>query len=384
MPDSRRFAFVSPNFYPLVCGVGDHSARLADELLRRGLEARVFSRAPVERHPEAGAVEVHGAEGRLPTIIAREISKAVTAYRPTDVVLQYTSQMWDAWRFGSPALVWLAARLRRSGARMTLIAHELYLGWQPRPDLALAALSQRLQFWALLKCIDRIFVTTSTRAVGIAPLCRLLGVDEPRVIRVGPNALPIEHAPRLASRPFPQIGLFSTAAAGKRFDVVLEAFARISKEFPTAELVLMGDLGPPDRPRVAQILGEVANHPCKARIRMTGRLALSGIAAEMAKLDLYLFPMDTGANTRSGTLPVALGSGVPIVAIRGVDTDPAIFRPDESIVFAEDLSGPAFAVAALKLLRDPVLQRRVGEGGRRLYEEHMSWERIADQLLANT
>src|SRR4051812_35932314 len=99
MSAPRRFAFVSPNFYPRVCGVGDHSARLADELLRRGLEARVFSRSPVERHPEASAVDVYGARGRLPTVIAKEISNAISSYRPTDVVLQYTSQMWDAWRF---------------------------------------------------------------------------------------------------------------------------------------------------------------------------------------------------------------------------------------------------------------------------------------------
>jgi glycosyltransferase involved in cell wall biosynthesis len=383
MSDLRRFAFVSPNFYPLVCGVGDHSARLADELLRRGFEARVFSHSPVERHPEAAAVEVYGAPGRLPTTIARGISRAIGAYRPTDVVLQYTSQMWDAWRFGSPALVWLAARLRQAGARITLIAHELYVPWRSRPDLALAALLQRLQFSALLKNADRIFVTTSTRALHLAPLCRLLKVAEPKVVRVGPNALPVGHAPPLASRAFPQIGLFSTAAVGKRFDVVLDAFSRISSEFPTAELVLMGALGPPDQPRVAEIIKEVSNHPLRARIRMTGRLPLAEIAAEIAKLDLYLFPMDTGANTRSGTLPVALGSGVPIVAVRGADTDPSIFRPDENVVFADSLSGPAFAEAALKLLRNPVLLRRVGENGRRLYEEKMSWERIADRLLAD-
>jgi glycosyltransferase involved in cell wall biosynthesis len=364
--------------------VGDHSARLADELLRRGLEARVFSHAPVERNPEAKAVDVYGAAGRRPTTIARGISKAVEAYRPTDVVLQYTSQMWGAWRFGSPALTWLAARLRRAGARITLIAHELHVPWQMRPDLALSALLQRLQFSTLLRNVDRIFVTTSTRAVNLAPLCRLLGVAEPKVIRVGPNALPVERtAPRDAGA-FPQIGLFSTAAVGKRFDVVLGAFARIAAEFPRAELVLLGDLGSSDHPRVLEIMDDVSAHPCKERIRMTGRLPLARIADEIAKLDLYLFPMSTGANSRSGTLPVALGSGVPIVAVSGTETDPLLFRSNENVAFAEELSGPAFAEAALSLLRNPALRAQVAEGGRRLYEEHLSWPKIADQLLAAT
>jgi glycosyltransferase involved in cell wall biosynthesis len=383
MSESRRFAFVSPNYYPRVCGVGDHSARLADELLRRGLEARVFSRSPVERHPEANAVDVCGAAGRLPTTVAWEISNAIGTYRPTDVVIQYTSQMWGAWRFGSPAMVLLAARLRRAGARITLIAHELHVPWQARPDLAAAALLQRLQFSALLKSSDRVFVTTSTRAQNLAPLCRLLRAAEPAVIRVGPSALPLEHAPPSGSATFPRIGFFSTAAVGKRFDVVLDAFAQISGEFPGSQLVLLGDLGPSDHPRVVEVINAVSNHPHKDRIGMTGKLPLARIATEIAKLDLYLFPMNTGANTRSSTLPVALGSGVPTVAMRGIETDPLLFRANETVVFAEELSGPAFAEAALRLLRNAVLRKQVAEGGRRLYEEHMSWERIADRLLAD-
>ena len=116
---------------------------------------------------------------------------------------------------------------------------------------------------------------------------------------------------------------------------------------------------------------------------MTESLPLAEIASEIADLDLYLFPMDTGANTRSGTLPVALGAGVPVITIRGSETDASLFRADENVTFASDLTAAAFAEAALSLLRNRVLLERVGQGGRQLYEEHVSWERIADRLLAD-
>src|SRR5450432_4110357 len=87
MPSLRRFAIVAPNFYPRVCGVGDHTARLGAELQRRGHEVRIFSRQPAERHPEMPALEVHGAEGRWPTPIARHLMEAITEYRPTDVLI---------------------------------------------------------------------------------------------------------------------------------------------------------------------------------------------------------------------------------------------------------------------------------------------------------
>jgi glycosyltransferase involved in cell wall biosynthesis len=181
----------------------------------------------------------------------------------------------------------------------------------------------------------------------------------------------------------PRLGVFSTAAVGKRFDIVLDAFTTITREFPEAELVLIGDLGPSEAVRVRDIEDAARRHPAARKIRITGRLSLTEIAREVAALDVYLFPMDTGANTRSGTLPVALGSGLPVVAVRGSETDAALFS-DENLVFASQLSGPAFATAALGLLRDRARMRSVGEGARRLFIEHLSWSRIVDHLLAGS
>jgi glycosyltransferase involved in cell wall biosynthesis len=274
----------------------------------------------------------------------------------------------------------LASDARSAGARVTLIAHELFEPWLLRPDLMLAALTQRLQFAALLRNCDHVFVTTETRASQIALTCHLLRLPAPGVVRVGANALPVrcDRGVKGGAR----LGVFSTAAVGKRFDVVLGAFSLVARELPSAELVIMGDLGPPERPLVREILDAARRHPAAARIRMTGKLALSEIAAEIACLDLYLFPMSTGANTRSGTLPVALGSGLPVVAVRGSETDLSLFKDRENILFAKQLSGRAFGGTALGLLRDPPLMERVGKGARRLYENELSWSRIADRLLA--
>ena len=381
----RRFAIVCPNFYPRVCGIGDHSARLGAELQRRGHAVVVFSRTPVERHPEAPEVEVHGISGAIPTMIAAGIAARVAAWRPTDVIVQYTGQIWGAWRFGSPAPALVAVRARDAGAKVTLIAHELFVPWSRRPDLLVSALMQRMYFAWLLRSSDHVFVTTETRVRYVEPYCRALGIAAPGVLRVAANALPIARAERveaLARNPAaPRLGLFSTAALGKRFDVVLDAFARVASELPAAELVLIGDLGPPDRRGVKEIKDALRRHPAAGRIRVTGKLPLSRIAAEVAALDVYLFPMNTGANTRSGTLPVALGSGLPVVATLGRETDVDLFRDGENIVFARGLDGAAFADATLRLLRDPALFARVAAGASRLHADHLSWPSIVDRLL---
>ena len=115
---------------------------------------------------------------------------------------------------------------------------------------------------------------------------------------------------------------------------------------------------------------------------MTGKLSLPEIALQMAALDLYLFPMDTGANTRSSTLPVALGSRLPVIALSGIETDIGLFRDGENIVFAREMTGSAFAEAALQLLSDPAALERIAQGGRELYDTHLTWPRITDHLLA--
>ena len=369
---------MTPNFYPRVCGIGDFSARFGAELLRRGHEVAIFSRGPVERNPEAPEVEAHAVEGRLPSVIARHVSEALRTFRPTDVLIQYTSQMWDAWRFGSPAALLVAWQARRAGARVSLFAHELSVPFHPRPDLAVAAASQRLQLAALLPLSDRVYVTTGTRADSIKEACRWLGTPAPGIMRIGANALP---APRRRPAGVPRLGIFSTAAVGKRFDVLLDAFELVARELPTAELVLIGDLGPPDRPLVRQVLEGVARHPAKDRIRLTGNLSLLDVSREIADLDLYLFPMSTGANTRSGTLPAALGASLPTIATQSDETDLALFRDGENIVFAREMSGVAFAESALRLLRDPPHMARVAAGARRLYDEHLSWSGTFERFL---
>jgi glycosyltransferase involved in cell wall biosynthesis len=343
----------------------------------------MFSRLPAEPHPEAPQLRIHGLAGRLPMLLAREAAAAIEAFRATDVLLQFTAQMWDVWRFGSPAVLWLARRARRAGARVTLMAHELYIPVRSRPDLLLAAGLQRLQFGALLGACDRTFVTTTTRADAIRAACRVLGAPAPGIVRVGASALPAARSrPELSAGAPPRLGVFSTAAAGKRFDVVLEAFERIARELPAAELVIIGALGAPEHPLVRKITDDIARHPARERIRITGALALPDVAREIAELDVYLFPMDTGANTRSSTLPTALGSGLATVAIRGEDTDAELFRDQENLVFAPALTGAAFASSALDLLRDPARRARIGEGARRLYEDHLSWGPIAERFLA--
>jgi glycosyltransferase involved in cell wall biosynthesis len=261
---------------------------------------------------------------------------------------------------------------------VTLIVHEPFTPWYARPDLALGAALLRLQLGAVLRSCAHVFVTTGSRyrllENAMAALSPRRGYD---IMRIGPNALPIARTPSASGH---RVGLFSTLAVGKRFDVVIEAFEAIARVYPDAELKLIGDLGRAGGPARRAFEARLAHSDVVDRIAVSGKLSLSEIAAAVAGLDLYLFPMDTGANTRSGTLPVALGAGVPVIATAGAETDP-VFVNRDNVLFARDLTGPGFAEAALEVLGDRGLSDQLSRGGRDLYEQQLSWPRITDAFL---
>jgi glycosyltransferase involved in cell wall biosynthesis len=379
--ERRRFALIAPNYFPLTCGVGDHTMRLAAELQRRGNEAVVFTHEPARPNPEDPAVRVRGVPGTSAVAIAAGVIGEIDAGRFTHAVIQYTPQMWNAGRFGSPALPMLAAALRRRGVHTTLIMHELVTPWAHRPDLFLGALFSRAQLALILSSCSLLFVTTESRRRFLEPVAKLLSTArEPAVMRIGPGATPVPaNAPTGGRR----IGVFSTLSAGKPLDVVIDAFEDLCKEPAVAaapELLIIGDLGAPTNRAVKALRDRVSASPAARHIRVTGKLPLREIAQAVASLNVYLFPMTTGANTRSSTLPVPLAAGVPVVAIRGHETD-AIFEHGRNVYFASGLNGPAFAQAAIDLFRNPDLASRIAEGGRRLHDQHLAWNRTGEALM---
>src|SRR5262245_13703970 len=107
MSAARRFAPVCSNYHPATCGAGDNSMRLAEELQRRGHEATIFACDPAAPNPEGPTIPVVGVPGRLPVLIAQRIRREMARFAPTDLIIQYTPQMFNAWRWGSPAVLGL-------------------------------------------------------------------------------------------------------------------------------------------------------------------------------------------------------------------------------------------------------------------------------------
>jgi glycosyltransferase involved in cell wall biosynthesis len=341
------------------------------------MAAVVLTRAPAEPHPAAPEVPVVRFDGG-PRAIGRAILGWLDSNLGHEVIVQYTPQMQGASRFGSMAIPRLVRALRSRGIAVTVLAHELCLPWGARPDQLASAVTQRLQLAACARNASRFAVTTGTRVSLVEGWFRFVPGTPP--VRLVPIGSPVTPVPWNPSPQGLRIGTFSTLSVGKRFDVVLDAFARIAREAPDAELWLLGDMLTRQDQMTRDFLDAVASHPATDRIHIPGKQPLDAVAATVASFHAFLFPMDTGANTRSSTLPLALGSGVPVVAIRGPETDD-VFQDGRNVLFARALSGQAFSDSVLRLRMEPALAASLSQGARALHDRHLGWPTIVDALL---
>jgi glycosyltransferase involved in cell wall biosynthesis len=152
---------------------------------------------------------------------------------------------------------------------------------------------------------------------------------------------------------------------------LLEAFARVAREVPSAYLVFVGD---PvfDTDSYQRKLLDLT-----AKLGLTERVTFAGYRHDMpevlAAMDVFAFT-SVEKDTSPLTLLSAMASGLPIVAfdIEGVRE---LIDEGEQLLLTPQKDADALAQSLLRLLSDPELRRRLAVSARRQAEDKFSLER---------
>lgn len=154
----------------------------------------------------------------------------------------------------------------------------------------------------------------------------------------------------------------------KGIPYLLEAFAAVLKEFPSAKLRLIGD---GTEKSVAQ--ERVATLGIGDSVTFLGPGTHSSVVEEMALADVFVSPSVTAANgDREGvpnTLMEAKASGLPVVSTfhSGI---PELVRDQVSGFLVPERDVDALAERMLILANNPALRRSMGLAGRKYVEAH--------------
>jgi glycosyltransferase involved in cell wall biosynthesis len=171
-----------------------------------------------------------------------------------------------------------------------------------------------------------------------------------------------------------QIGLIS---ARKRCHVVIQAFAKIARDFPDARLLFVGSPGPSDEAYAKALTADIYRFGLIARVQMMP--FREDIAAVFAAMDLNV--LASGQEGFGRVLIEAAVFGVPSIATN-VGGIPEVIRHDKTgvLVLPDDPDG--LAAAMVSLLRDEPRRRALGEAARRDAEARFSIQTHAEKMMA--
>lgn len=155
---------------------------------------------------------------------------------------------------------------------------------------------------------------------------------------------------------------------------LLDAFARVLADHPSAELTLIGD-----GPERAVLEERALALGCEAQVRFTGYLSQSDVADALAQADLFVLP--SLAEGVPVVLMEAMASRIPVVTTR-ITGVPELVEDGVAgrLVPPGDTNALAGVIAAL--LADPGLRARMGAAGRDKVEQEFDVSREATRLLS--
>lgn len=291
-----------------------------------------------------------------------------TAVDPAWILLQYMPFSYGRWGF-APGLVRDVAALKRaSGAPLGVMVHEAWVAmdtWRT----GLMGAYQRIQLRSLLLLADVV-------AVSMESLTRRFGARAVH-LPVGSNIAPIAMSREEARRQLQVddnelvIALFGTSNPHRMLEHAEAALKALVTERGAGNLRVL-NLG---------IGARSLRVPPQLRVHTPGALPTEDVSRCLRASDVLLLSFSDGVSTRRTTLMAGLAHEVPIVAVRGVSTDPILVDHPEAIALTPVGDREAFARTVVDITRDPEWLRNMGSAGRRLYESHFDWPVTAERLV---
>ncbi|MCB9316623.1 MAG: glycosyltransferase family 4 protein [Lewinellaceae bacterium] len=357
-------------FPPVVDGVGDYTANLAQALQGKGVQVHIICRAQNSIDvPER--ISVHPIITSWNRKSRKKILDLSAEINPDWIGIQYVPTGFQ--RHGLPwDLSGLVRALKKSGHRIFTMFHEVRV----RKHGIRSCLIGSAQHWiaqALCRYSDKTLTSIELYA-------RLLDSyrEQTNVIPIGSNILPVPEE-QTGKRSFPKqelvgCGPILCTFGDRDIRSLLQAVQQLLPDFPDLRLIVCGkNRTPVDRRQFPFAMP-------------TGYLEPSEIEACLQASDLFILPDPVSANghggssNKSGSLAAACAAGLPIIGTQG-NLNNALLEHGKNIYLVGRPNADALKKAIKTLLDQPELRKTLGASSRRLYRKHLAWNVLAERYL---
>ncbi len=187
---------------------------------------------------------------------------------------------------------------------------------------------------------------------------------------VGPDEF-LQHFPQLRNK---RIVLFLSRLHPKKgLDLLVDAWARVAKDYPDARLVLAG---PDSEGMQARLTATLLQHGADHQVVFTGMIAGDLKWSALAAAECFVLP--SYSEGLSMALLEAMGSGLPVIATRACNM-PEIVAADAGWEIESNAEALTVALTAM-LSQTPDENWATGQNGARLVAEQCSQESVVRQM----
>ncbi len=370
-----KTVFVTPNYPPTICGIGDHTSLLARELAGLGHESHIVCSTNQTRATGENGIFVHPVATGWGRAGADAFAEVLDEVRPDRVVMQYTPHGFHM--KGLPFGLWFWYRaMRRRGIPAVTFFHEVKIRpWDGRRNAVASFLQDRIA-----DRLARASVRTATSIDIYAGYLKKWG-HETALVPIGSN---VPRAEATGEQLHDLRKSLSIAAGGPvvatfgNRDVVpyLPAFDRLAAEFPDLTWLLCGK-----NPTRKDVLSS------RPYFRVVGELPSAALYRHLLLGDVFFSPDlvgrrgDGGTCNKSSALACGLSLGIPVVGARG-DMNNALLRHGENILLVDLLDERELAETFRGLFLNKERAAALGLAARKLHDEHLAWPISAQKMLA--
>jgi glycosyltransferase involved in cell wall biosynthesis len=366
---SLRILMVSSALPPVVDGIGDHAALMAESLAAMGHSVTCLVPSGTNYADISGVAIKPSWSPKVATSVIDSIVEAVRG--GIDVVyIHYNPFCYGKWG-RNLALLSLRKRIRAvsPAIKLAVMIHERHVPLWPWRFTIMSAW-QRPMYASILKQADQVFVSTGPWMNDIEHMVRP-GVDV-TCVPIGSSAGQprISRTEARAQRNLPDdvtvVGVFGMPHVSKGVDGLAAILSKTAAEVGPLTLLAVGGIGK-----------SIPDGISGVTVVRTGILDARGVSDAFMCLDAFLCPFSDGISTRRSSMTVALAHGIPVVSNVG-DSTVALFEEGgeyaSAFTLAADTSESALTAALTKQLSNRHDWDRRSHAARALYRDVFSYE----------
>lgn len=371
-----KIVFLTPNFPPTICGVGDHTERLALEMMEKGIEIHVICSADQTPTPsDSPLLTVHPVVKSWNTEGVTSIVNVVKTIQPDWFITQYVPHSYHP-KGLSYILLLLYRQLRQSKTPILTIFHEVKI----RPEKAFKTRLMSYLQGVIAHKLSNMSAKVVTSIDFYDHNLTNISSDKKTIIPIGSNILPIDVSDftkqNLKNKCKINADAKIVCTFGNRdISSFLPIFDSLSTDYPNLIWLICGKNNTP--PLV---------WPSRSYLRYVGPMSADDIYRYLSLGDMFFLPDylsengEGGTCNKSGSLACGLSLNIPIIGTKG-DMNNQLLRDKENILLVDINDKNAVINAFKACFESPNFSQKLGDNARDLYDKQLIWKGLADRFL---